>query len=573
MQKAASRKRRDINPAHIYDIETEDWTKFVCGVHYDLGASRVTRYDWRQEKAFADVLLSSDGEVWAHNGGRFDHRWLLRHILERKISCRALAAGSRFVRIDVNKVSLLDSKALIPMSLKELTSDGEEKKTECPIPYDQIRRTMVRADMGRVLDYCEQDCIALADGIRRIREFSSEFDLDLGSTIGGAAYRCASRWLELGSADFTAAEHKRLRCAYYGGRTEPYQVWAEQVYEADINQAYPDALNRTELPVGKRRWIDDAAKAFDAFQQREPGIYAADIRISAGMHIPPMPARTRHGLLYPTGTWSGWYTEPELRHAVDCGAVVVVKAGCVWEGAEIVFSPWIAPLSAERVKRGKKSSIGRWIKWYQNSLTGKLGQRPERKDIVFCPADGPRAGWDELSSDPQIFAVPQQQLSACMHIHWAAYLTAVTRVKLHQKQLEVKDGRDMVYSDTDSILAENPRSGIGDQLGQWEAGGPYKKFLCLAPKVYSYEGKVRAKGIPLPEETSAKLALFDRLRKGATHEWSTPGGWKSSLKVTKGVDPFVKQLMSRKLQPIEGWLGGRIINSDGRTTRPPHIGE
>jgi hypothetical protein len=276
--------------------------------------------------------------------------------------------------------------------------------------------------------------------------------------------------------------------------------------------------------------------------------------------------------LYPTGEWSGWYTQLELVHAQECGARVDPQVACVWEGAEPVLAPWVRSIYKERERRGKKSSFGKWLKWYLNSLTGKLLQRPVRSRVHLWPEEGPQKGWEEISSSPQVFTSEEKGLSACMHVQWSAYLLAATRIKVNRQQLAGgRGGRDMVYTDTDSVLSEGPRKGQGTALGQWEHAGPFEGFEALAPKVYRYEGKHRAKGIPLPDEPGARDRVFDRLKAGRTVRWRGPGGWKSSLKASKGRDPFVARDYAKALKPIRGWIGGRLVDADGRHTHPPHV--
>jgi hypothetical protein len=593
-------KRRTINVDAVFDIETEDWTTFVCGGVYEKSGKYLS-FGWKEEKAFVNYLLSLKGDVWAHNGGNFDDKWLLDHIVEMGLEARVIAAGSRIVALEVCDLKIYDSKALTQLSLKELTEGAQVSKeklaltcvkkrdcdTECA-GYCAISREMSADKLKVLLKYLKADCVSLMDALNRIKEYAESNELDLGITIGSSAWRNVKRCLGVPGAKMTAQEHMSARAGYYGGRVQLFRPKAHRGFEYDVNSMYPSRLAFCPVPTGNHEAFfgTDARKRF---LSKRPGIWRAEVRVPK-MHIPPLPFRHKGRVCYPTGTFEGSWTTPELSYALSLGVQVKVFEGIVWEGERVVFTDWVERLFALRSGVGKKSPIGKFLKGYLNSLTGKFGARPDNETIVinpptlkFCKNRGPCEyecdGWCGCytpTSSPNIFTEKRWRLSACSHIEWAAYLTSEARIEWHKQAVSVDDGKDVVYGDTDSLLTLSARTRNvvdGDDLGMWKKDTMWQNFLGMAPKVYTYEAlkedaepalKVKAKGIRLPtDRKKAKNAILtgEPIGKGG------PIGFKVGLKLGKF---FQKSDLTRRVK--QGY-GDRILDAGSEFTRAPSIRE
>jgi hypothetical protein len=89
--------------------------------------------------------------------------------------------------------------------------------------------------------------------------------------------------------------------------------------------------------------------------------------------------------------------------------------------------------------------------------------------------------------------------SPCCHVEWAAYITAMGRIRWHQQAVSGPD--DMVMGDTDSVLCTTKRTKeIGNGLGEWQFEGEFASrwvetdrgrewrigFEAIAPKFYRF---------------------------------------------------------------------------------------
>lgn len=589
--------RKDLQVDAVFDIETEDWDKFVMGGLLHAGGT-YQAFDHRNESDFVDAILKVRGIVWGHNAGRYDSLWLLEHLIERDIACGIVAAGSRIVGLQIGDkkdgLTIRDSFAVCPLSLEIASQIGAVRKSSISLDctcgaacggYCRIRRRMTRSERGTVSGYLEQDCRATLSFLRALSEFAQANDLDIGATIGSSSYGTAARWQEIKPAKWKPAIYDFCRRGYYGGRVQVFRPIAQEGFRYDINSAYPAALASLSLPVGRPRVVPHGARYLDS----HPGFFEAEIEVGRDTFIPPLPVRGEDRLAYPVGRFTGHWTGIELRGALHSGGARIVRVGTsiIFGKRQAILAPFCKRIWALRDSAGPKTALGQWLKWYANSLTGKLAMRPETETIRVIPKGDimpackgtgsctPKrcsgACWRELGKTGRVFSRKTYQIPFCGHVHWAAYLTAWTRVKLAE-QLRWGNAYDAVYCDTDSVFSLGRRCrDIGDSLGQWKDEGTFHDFRAIAPKTYAFTGEkdgtdiFRAKAKGIPDAASNWETIFE----GRT------------VKLDRGVDTlrtalrgeriFSRRDMKRFVAIPATIFGDRVL--DGEVTRPQTIEE
>lgn len=590
--------RKEIDVSAVFDLETEKWDRFVAGGIEEASGKYVEHTD---ETAMVNHLLSIEGTVWAHNGGRFDLLWLCDHLAARGLAAQVSLAGSRIVNLKVGKTQFRDSFALIPLALKDAARIGGNEKSDTGLPcscdlecggFCSIRRVgMSLRDRMALSEYLRQDCKALQATLSRLRGFAEENDLDLTGTIGSASWSTIQRWLDVGDAEWPSARlYTQCRKAYFGGRVQVFQPYAEAGFRYDINSAYPAALVETPIPFGARHVLTTAREASDAFYRGREGIFRAQVKVPTSEFLPVLPMRSKDRITYPIGAHVGTWTALELREAMEQGHQVEILSGIIWARSDTLLGPFCEKIWSIRHKLGKSSPLGKWLKWFANAPTGKLAQRPESERVKFlgdhedrpklchasydcsnsgcgfdcCPHRCTRrcGGWRPLDKHGVVWRRNVYRLPSSGYIHWAAYLTGATRVKT-ARQLRANDsGASAVYCDTDSCYATVRRAGTSQELGGWLDEGAFKNFLALAPKVYRFEGDeggetVRAKGIPEAEKHWAEL------KSGAAVKIDR--GVASFLQSAPGDKFFNRRNFSRALKNNGGMFGDRRLGVDGKT--------
>src|ERR1700690_3043878 len=125
--------------AAYYDIETEDWDKFVCGCFLDNRSGEVFEATWLNEDEFWARILRVKGTVIAHNGGRFDHLACLSAFhdvgLLDSLQITLVMSGSSISRCEIRgpgiQLTLADSYKMFPLPLKRLSNGKESVGLGC----------------------------------------------------------------------------------------------------------------------------------------------------------------------------------------------------------------------------------------------------------------------------------------------------------------------------------------------------------------------------------------------------------------------------------------------------------
>ena len=532
--------------------------------------------------------------IWAHNGGRYDVLWLCDWLVKLGVEAKVFASSARITLINIGKfLAIRDSAGLVPMSLEQGAKIGHVLKSKTGLPckccktcckapegakvaalglehcrrlespggfcggdcggYCSIARDMIPSYWTLMKSYLETDCKANASMLVVLEDFAIAKDLDLRGTVGSSAWATAKRRYNLPGAKWDAPTlYNQAREGYYGGRTQVFRPVSRHGWRFDVNAAYIAALASISLPHGKASSLgpEDAERAWG---EEKEGVYQATVEIDPRTHVPPLPWRAKDGRLhYPTGRFSGSWTRKELSYALSLGAdgndevgsckLVSFGPAIIWERSSPLMSTFASLAWSLRDHAGKGAPIGKWLKWFGNSATGKLAQRPENEECMLAPAnpkpcpggdwcggghdlvalegshcgDGKRCcdhqchrtcgRYDALDKNGTVWTRQTWKIPDNGHVQWAAYLTAHARICLHRQLVaDGQGGRTCVYCDTDSCYSETERTeNVGKALGQWLFEGHYDHFNALAPKTYSYfdetgKRQVRAKGMFEPD--------------------------------------------------------------------------
>ena len=605
----------------FFDIETTEWDQFVLGGLIDKSGSFYCSED---PEDFYSHLVSIKGTCWSWNGGLFDNLWAIDMARKAGHHVRISAAGTRVTRALLRgNCCLRDAVALVPMSLSkaagiagiQIAKDTglpcskrcklDRKSLESCGGYCSIKRGMAPSEMRLLLDYLRLDVEGGWQIMRAVIDSAKSFGFQLRGTVGASSYATMAQWCRLEPACWEWRHFKRARSAYFGGRCQVFRPSAVSGHRYDIHSAYPAALSTTRLPVGEA-FEAVGARARRAYLRQKEGVYTAVVTVHGDTFIPPLPWRLggrRDGrgsrICYPVGTFRGTWTRIELEYAESLGHDVEIVSGLIWEDAETILKPFVDKVWEYRAQAGTSTAMGKWLKWFANSATGKLAESPYKDQIYLHPdhdkikhcqgSAGPRGAdnvghwgctdekctgacgkWKMLDRVGELWAQPIFRIPANGHVHWAAYLTASTRVTWHKMAVaDGQGGRTAVYGDTDSVFATIPRDhNIGPELGQWGSDGPFHDFIAVAPKCYKYvdsataKEAVRAKGLSgiSPDD-------FQRfLRGGHTGKIVRDRGVMGLRSAARAGDRlFIRKMISRSNRADGIHFGDRVLRSDGLT--------
>lgn len=608
----SEKKRRGLEIDATFDIECASWTVFLCGALHINGQTHV--YWFNQEEKFVDHILSlSEGKkitLWGHNAGGYDTKWLLNHMVKRRVRAKLVVIGGSVIGVRFGALTIRDSYRVAPISLAEFSTVGGYEKLPFPLDcqcgrtrcmgYCRLSRRMPAADKRKVETYLVRDCHALTASLTELETICARVDWSLCSTIGESAWHTASRRLGLPDAPYNYRTYMALRAGYYGGRTQVfrpgkvnYETGETEIgwsgYSRDINSAYPGALAYVAMPHGE---LTESRR-----RKKEHGIFQAVVTVPK-MWIPPLPYRTRHRISYPTGTFEGCWTGIELDYAEKCG-VKIEKITRAWEWSEhsAKFAPIMEEVWSFRAAN-KGTPIAMIAKFFGNAFSGKLAQHPDTEEVeldpehskvtfcnarpncpgVFCGSPtyskccshecrGTCGSWAPLSLEMGIYARPIQRMPASGHIQLAAYTTSATRILLHDALTEDDSA---IYCDTDNDKSVNEHSRhSGTELRKFKTECRFVEFVALAPKTYSYidadtgEFHAKAKGVPDADRVWNQIASGKPITN--THGVA---GFRSAIKTN---DAFQRKNLTRAKHLGSPFYGDRRLLGD--TTHAPTIEE
>lgn len=273
---------------------------------------------------------------------------------------------------------------------------------------------------------------------------------------------------------------------YYGGRCEAFARGKFNNYNYyDFNSLYPFVMQFSYPdPNSLRIKHENSDRHILSYE----GMSKVRVSCPLNMEYPLLPLRHNEKLLFPTGTFEGYYTHLELRKAVTLGYTILkVYKTFYYTRMTYPFKAFVEDMYNLRLKYKKEGSPMEYVvKILMNSLYGKFGQKFLAKDNVVYndldPYEFRKYRKWEIIGD-YIRVVEDRPPSAfCIPI-WAAYVTAYARLHLHDHILLSRP----LYVDTDSLITRKEFISSND-LGKLKLEMRVKQGFIVKPKFYGLIG-------------------------------------------------------------------------------------
>lgn len=474
---------------------------------------------------------------YAHNGGNFDHlfllAWLRLHLDEFSFEVVPVQSSIQVIRVwrlpdspedpIRERWEFLDSMKLLPMGLDRACQTfglGGKVQHDLNMHEDDPQWSV----------YLKQDCIALSDVLLRLYTMVEQLGGEVGMTAPSTSMKLFRRrflgrdgtpskiaryahWVECKNREICeGCFHAWVRQGYYGGRTELFRTYGEGLHYFDINSSYVAAM-REDMPIGERIVEDHLDWRR---KEKYAGFVECMVFVPPDCPIPPLPHRSKETgkLLFPAGYFYGVWSTEELALLDDpmVGGHIQSVTKAVWFRKKPLFARMVDELWRLRDKRieGFDEGLSALAKLMGNSLYGKFGMKQERTSVVFtqdveraqcflCRGPAVAAGGlcSECEGSKPAMAEPdgdvwyQSKKVEAPYIipQIAAHITALARVRIWRYMREVIEaGGKLYYTDTDSIITDVilPSS---SELGALkdEYPGEELRGLFVQPKVYMIE--------------------------------------------------------------------------------------
>lgn len=590
-----------------FDMEAYDWTNPVA-----VGMANNHRGTYQHFtgknciQEFVNEMMESkyrNCRFVAHNGGKYDFIPVIEKLvatidLEGDYEIEILTKGSNdtpfFARIEDESGKprfLQDSLALMPRNLQSLTESFVPEKSKGDFDFDEIEKwtDMEGEKRNELLRYLKRDCVSLFEVLQRFTNILMELtdgncppQLTVGSTAM-TAYRAhfMSDNLEIPNCYEPDAEVDPETCfrkSYFGGRTEVYKKYGQNLKHYDVNSLYPYCYTKKPIPIGK---VSNTGRNFPLEDTDIGGVVKIRgyVPPECCNTIPVLPYRftpeesQAEKVIFPTGKIEGWYTAKEVRYALEVGAI---------ENIEIVdsyaseygypFKEYGENLYELKNSIDKSEKPGKYkiVKFLLNSFYGKFGMERFHKSVKIGPVTKEFQEEKEMINpelaNRGVMLEEEESFAPYILPRVASSITAQARIEMHKWFMKVyQKGGEVWYCDTDSIVT-NIDLPEGEKLGEMDLEGELDEGIFLAPKVYAekYNGKdggelVKAKGMRRPQiDFETYREAWKTNTPGLIQaKWDGPRGFKAGMK--QGEESwFEKQDYSRSLTQFDNkrtWEG------------------
>ena len=445
---------------------------------------------------------------------------------------------------NLDYIGTTPDKSFFPLRVGEIDNNLYNSKLVTPTPWILRNETLL---------YLEKDLRALLEVLERFQKhlfIDHNIEMTESLTISSLAMKKYFKYY--------LKEHKIplinnsnlfnfIYDAYFGGITEVYKPYGEDLLYLDVNSLYPSA-SLNHMPGTECKWIETFA---DIRGEEENGldldqlfgIFYAKVE-TKDLYFGLLPVRTKSGVIYPNGKFEGTWTSIELQFAKENGYKIKVIKGLQFNKSEGNFSEYVEELS--NLKDKSKGSQRQIVKSLLNNLLGRFGLnfvKPvtrivNEKELNYLISTRKVKTLKEINEDNFILTYTplidrhiceehdidyfkvvmnerkelwDNQISSFTDISLVttAFINAYARIHMHKIKLKIISAGGLIfYSDTDSIvtnfnlvkLNDILPGVIGNKKGQLKLEHVISKGYFISNKLYALQKNdgtviIKSKGV------------------------------------------------------------------------------
>lgn len=445
--------------------------------------------------------------IYAHNGGKFDFHFLIEYF--EPFSDIMLING-RISKFKIGNCEFRDSYNILPIPLSTYKKDE--------IDYNLFEEN-IRDEpliMKKIKEYLKSDCYYLYE---LVKSFIEEYGKPL--TVASSAIKVWNTKFFDAKENTNKTFYEEIKPFYYGGRTECFKKgiinYPTKLY--DINSAYPYAMtfdhpygssleNTVKMPTKNRElcFFDITAKSVGMFPFLEKKEYTYHLTF-------PDDGEYRRFKI------TGW----ELIACEELGLLEIKEIHKIKKFFKTInFTNYVEHYYKIKENSPKNSPEYIKAKLKLTNLYGKFGANPEKyKEYMLIPpeyriaAEADGYSFSGEIGDYFLIEKPLPEFKQVYHnVATAASITGFVRAMLAK---EIKKSRDIVYCDTDSIIAREAYPKISGKLGDWELENSFEHGAVAGKKTYAFKienikkWKTASKGSKLTYKEIIKVAKGDKV--------------------------------------------------------------
>lgn len=367
-------------------------------------------------------------------------------------------------------------------------------------------------------DYCFRDCDIVFKALQWLKKMFARFGLckdieDFNLTLPALSFElfklknnrfeyrdCNSRKRNL-LFDTPESQNEIFRQAYFGGRTEIFNLNMMDVAYCDINSLYPYIMRNHGFPIGPYTELDplDNADTIDEIFQN-PLMFAIECDVNDAGDIPVFCERSKAGKTVFRSGPKHLLLQKEEALFMRSHITHITK---YWECTqwERLFDYFDEIYAYRKELKAQSNPAEQLCKLPVNSTYGKFGQKLTQADVKCFQMSAltreevgtylDQGG--QIYEESMIVASKKDSQFIQHNLIIASRITALARLHLYKTMQEFQNCgvRTLIYTDTDSIvipLWEVPKIAhlMSSAMGGFKIEAEYLNFIALAPKEYLY---------------------------------------------------------------------------------------
>lgn len=467
---------------------------------------------------------NNNSTIFIHNLGSFDGIFLYKYLSKMfnpdQINS-IIDDKNNFILINLKlkniNITFKDSLRIFPVSLNELCKifNVRGKTSEYKIEYNSLDLFKNSDKLTKFKSYARQDSKCLYESLLIAQEkYINKYGVDITSIVSLPSLALKIfrlNYLKVNIPILSKGHDNFIRRSYFGGATDIYQCYGENLYYYDVNSLYP-------LPMSKPMPLK-LIKSYNSIKSEGINLYnffgflEVDIECPEDLLRPVLPYRYKGRTIFPRGVFTGVYFSEELKTVLSLGYKIIKIHNAKEFDKASIFNEYVQDMYRE-----KANSTGsqRWIsKLLLNSLYGIFGRKQDLiESVTILKSDIPKYVCTNIiksiididedkctlliikNLDPQLikelninFSINISQYNNLIksNVAIASAITSIARIHM----TPYKSHPNTLYTDTDSIFTTQPLPShlIGKELGFMKDelnGLRIKQAYFLGIKQYGY---------------------------------------------------------------------------------------
>jgi len=267
--------------------------------------------------------------IFVHNLGNFDGYFIYKGLSEQ-VEPSSIGTiidnQNKFITINMktkfNKIKWLDSYRIFPVNLNQLCEvfNVEGKLSKYNPKFNSLNIFSEDTLFKEFKDYAVQDSVALLKALLKAQEiYLREYNIDITSIVSTSSLSLKifrTHFLKVEIPILKGSIDKFIRRSYFGGGTDYYKGYGENLHYYDVNSLYPYSMMKP-MPFKIIKYHNnlniDLTVNTELFGFFEAQCYVPN-------NVRPMLSYKHQGkIIYPHGTWKGVYFTEEMKALLEYG--------------------------------------------------------------------------------------------------------------------------------------------------------------------------------------------------------------------------------------------------------------